>query len=319
MSHRPSATTTSVDETDDLNRPFAKGDMKHPLLEESSFAVLFPHYRERYLTENWPRLEQIFQPLGISAKLDCRDGVMVVRTTNETWDPVAILRARDVIKLLARSVPLEQAVRVLEDGMECLIHVIGRDIRNSDRFAKRRQRLIGPNGDTLKALELLTQCYILVQGHTIAAIGNPRGLETVQKVATDCMDNVHPVYHIKTLMVRRELEKRPELADQDWDRYLPKFRKLSKPNKGKKAKREYRNRSILPDFPPDTELDRQIESGEFFQKQKAAIKRKGKKHRPAQGAEEPPADEAPTREDGRSIGTALELAREIAERKRGTD
>jgi len=30
--------------------------MKSPLFEESSFAVLFPHCRERDLTEIWPRL-----------------------------------------------------------------------------------------------------------------------------------------------------------------------------------------------------------------------------------------------------------------------
>ncbi len=48
-----------------------------------------------------------------------------------------------------------KAVRILQDDNVCDIIKISSLVRNRDRFVKRRQRLIGANGSTLKV-----NCYI---------------------------------------------------------------------------------------------------------------------------------------------------------------
>ena len=254
---------------------FKKGDMKSSLLEESSFAVLFPQYREKYIKEVFPHIRKALKEYGVKAELDLIEGSMTVKTTKETWDPYIIVKARDLIKLLSRSVPYQQALHVLEDGVECDVIKIRGIVNNRDRFIKRRQRLIGPKGMTLKALELLTDCYILVQGSTVCVMGNYKQLKIVRRIIIDCMKNIHPIYHIKELMIKRELMKKPEMANESWDRFLPNYQKHNvKKKKVKKIKKEY---NPFPNEQQPRKIDLLLQSGDYFFDEKNKSKKESNK------------------------------------------
>uniref|UniRef100_A0A1B6MKU8 KRR1 small subunit processome component n=1 Tax=Graphocephala atropunctata TaxID=36148 RepID=A0A1B6MKU8_9HEMI len=247
----------------------------HGLLEESSFSILFPKYREQYLRQCWDLVQNALDSHHVKAELDLIEGSMTVRTTRKTWDPYIILKARDMIKLLARSVPFEQAQKVLQDEIGADIIKIGGMVRNKEKFVKRRQRIIGPAGCTLKSIELLTTCYILVQGQTVAAVGPYKGLIHVRQIVTDTMNNVHPIYNIKRLMIQRELAKDPKLCNENWERFLPKFvnKNISKRKqpKNKKTKKPY---TPFPPPQPESKVDKLLASGEYFLKDEQRKKRK---------------------------------------------
>lgn len=191
---------------------------------------------------------------------------MTVKTTRKTFDPAAILNARDLIRLLARSVPAPQAVRILEDGVACDIIKIRNLVRNKEKFVKRRQRILGPGGTTLKALELLTSTYILVHGNTVSVMGPYKGLKEVRRVVEDCMDNVHPIYKVKELMVKQELMKDPTLANESWDRFLPNYKARNLSKRHVPHHVTDKTKKTYTPFPPAQEkskVDMQIEAGEY--------------------------------------------------------
>ncbi|KAF3623659.1 putative WPP domain-associated protein [Capsicum annuum] len=120
------------------------------LLEVSTFSTLFPQYRVIYLMPSdvkvpglWRRssphrenmyiceINFIVRGFGeMFSNIEKVAGSMTVLTTMKTRDPYIILKARDLIKLLSRSVFAPQAVKILNDEMQCDIIKIGSLVRN---------------------------------------------------------------------------------------------------------------------------------------------------------------------------------------------
>ncbi|KAJ1515337.1 Ribosomal RNA assembly protein mis3 [Coelomomyces lativittatus] len=261
-------------DTDDIDKwkldPFKREDNPHSFVETSSFMTLFPKYQEKNLREIWSQVTQVLQPLGIHAQLNLIEGSMTVSTTSKTYDPYIILKARDLIQLLARSVPFHRAKDILLDENYMDIIKIHGLVKSQEVFVKRRQRLLGPEGHTLKAIELLTNTSLWIQGHTVACIGTPHGLKQVRRLVLDCMANIHPIYHIKRLMIQRELKKDSTLKNESWDRFLPQFhktaakKKLKSKKKSDKAKKKEKNKPLFPPLPQPRLEDKLMESGEYF-------------------------------------------------------
>ncbi|KAI0508089.1 hypothetical protein KFK09_014223 [Dendrobium nobile] len=202
------------------------------MLEVSSFSTLFPQYREKYLQEAWPIVKRALKEHGIACELNLVEGSMTVSTTRKTRDPYIIVKARDLLKLLSRSVPAPQAIKILNDEMNCDIVKIGNLVRN--------------------------------KGNTVATMGSFKGLKQVRRIVEDCIQNAqHPVYHIKTLLMKRELAKNPALANENWDRFLPKFKKKNVKQRKVKSKEK---KPYTPFPPPQqpSKIDLQLESGEYF-------------------------------------------------------
>ena len=107
-------------------------------------------------------------------------------------DPIAVLKARDMLLAIGRGFSPERARRLLRDDTYLAVIdiklVSGKKGRS--QLWRIRSRLIGTQGKARARLEELSGCSISVYGSTVAIIGRERELERrseERRVGKECM------------------------------------------------------------------------------------------------------------------------------------
>ncbi|CAL6101276.1 Ribosomal_RNA assembly protein KRR1 [Hexamita inflata] len=250
-----------------------------PMLEENEFEVMIPKNRIQYFVEYQAQIQALFDIYKIKFNMNVAKQTVYVTSTQQTFDPTSVLIARQFLKLLARYVDLNVAQKVFLPNVESEIINVNL-CQEQETFLKRRLRFIGDNRQTLTTLELLTNTNLSVYGSTLCVIGSARGIQLIQKISRDVFaKNVLPTFWIKTLMVRRELEKVPELKDQNWSQFMPQLKKSKSRRKTlkieRKAPAEERGIVDVGKY-SERKIDKQIETGEIAGKVYGKNKEGGK-------------------------------------------
>ncbi|KAM0677853.1 hypothetical protein BDAP_001531 [Binucleata daphniae] len=220
---------------------FNDEEIKYGFLEVSKMSIIVPNYRMQYINDNYIEIKKIIENKKLDTEL--HDTTFTVMTNTKTRDPYILIKAHEFINLLARGVDIDTASKVLDDKYTSEIVKISNLCANKDTFINRRNRLEGPNGNTIKAIKLITKTEIFVQGKTVCIIGEYKRVREAIDIVEGCFKNLHPVYMIKKLMVKRELEKDKEMENVDWKRFLPevKTKMKNKRGDGKKKKSSSKN------------------------------------------------------------------------------
>ena len=192
-----------------------------PLVINSKFSIIFPRYQEKNLIEKWFIIKRILRFYYLETILNLKKGIIEISTTNKTMDPYSLINGRDFLKLLSRGVPIHHAAKIFNEDVSCDIIKISSFTQSKKIFLSRRKRLVGNNGSTVKAIEILTKSYILVQGNTVSCIGNFKNIKICRKIIEDCMENIHPFIHIRGLLIKKKLLKSPTLKHASWEEFLP--------------------------------------------------------------------------------------------------
>ncbi|WUR02386.1 ribosome biogenesis protein (KRR1) [Vairimorpha necatrix] len=213
---------------------FDEKDFKNEISETNKLLVYFPKYREKYIDQVSKYIIKALENKKLSCEINLKERSLEICTTKKTRDPFIFIKGCEFIRLISKNCDVETASKVLEDDFVGEIINIRKLVKSESVFERRRDRLIGKNSLVLKALKMISKCYIFITGKYVSVVGSYDGLTIVKQIVTDCLvNNKHPVYEIKKMIIKNNLEEDKNLENEDWSRHIPEYKKRSQKKKTK--------------------------------------------------------------------------------------
>ncbi|KUH34092.1 RNA-processing protein [Thermococcus celericrescens] len=138
-------------------------------------------------------------------EVDSETGEVFITSTEETADPLAVWKARDVIMAIGRGFSPERAFRLFNEGEVLEVVNLTDVIIGNDKNAlpRIRGRIIGRRGRTREIIEEMSGADVSVYGKTVAIIGNPIQVE-VAKTAIEKLARGSPHGVVYKYLERRK-------------------------------------------------------------------------------------------------------------------
>lgn len=142
-------------------------------------------------------------------EIESKDGIVYITNTPEAENPLAVWKARDIIKAIGRGFNPEKALRLLND--EVYLEIIDLTIifgRNNKAIKRIKGRIIGEAGKTRRLIEEVTETAVSVYGNTISLINTLDSLKIAKKAITMLIDGLsHGSVYQFLYKKRRELKQ----------------------------------------------------------------------------------------------------------------
>jgi len=120
--------------------------------------------------------ERIEGDLKVVLNVDSDSGVVTIRAEDADVNPLAVLKAKDVVSAIARGFQPERAYRLFDEDMVLDILDLRELFGKSESDIQRvKGRIIGRDGKSRRIIEEVTQADLSIYGHTVSIIGNYDG------------------------------------------------------------------------------------------------------------------------------------------------